>query len=54
MRDCDQVLVALRLPRKHRELLAAYAASRGLTFSRMVRIAIAESLRSDLAGAMPK
>jgi hypothetical protein len=54
MKDCDQVLAALRLPRRHHNVLRAYAASRGLTFSRLVRLALADFLRSDPVRALPK
>jgi hypothetical protein len=54
MKDCDQVLAALRLPRKHHEVLRAYAAERGWSFSHLVRQALALLLESDLARGLPK
>jgi hypothetical protein len=54
MKDCDQVLAALRLPRKHHELLRTYAAERGLTFSRLIRVALAQFLQTELAAGLPK
>jgi hypothetical protein len=54
MKDCDQVLAALRLPRKHHEVLRAFAAEHGMTFSHLVRLALARLLESDLARGLPK
>ena len=50
----SQALAQLRMARDQYELLRAFAASRGWTFSRLVRVALAQFLRSEMARGLPK
>ena len=49
-----QAAPQLRLPQRQYDQLQAFARSRGMTFSRLVREALALFLRSELAKGLPK
>jgi predicted DNA-binding protein len=53
MKD-SQALAQLRMPRGQYESLRAFAAANGMTFSHLVRKAIARFLESELARGLPQ